>query len=683
MRKPTSRFLARKFASSPVPGRPQTDTCGVHSLESPNDAPWNLRWKGFPRPSWEMAVVLAAVILFASGLLDGGFYSSHLAYRRQTEAFFHGAMGLGNDARTVGHDLVWDNGTVQHVWGLGVPAWRMPFEAIAKVFSVKAFPDRLAFGIALTLTIFVLLRFHWKAMAESCPGLPPSRVIITALPLVLSPVLLTLCFSAFEVYEEAVAYGFLSALIAMVWTAKLCCKCSVSSFVGLCLFAGFLPFIRPTLLFYGISSVVVGGLALWQSGRSVGVPLLGSLGFLVGIGFLMVTNTVRFGSPVEFGHALNTIPLPPMLYAARFDNPYWTEPLPSAIRELISATFLSRIPPGNAWPWPYTERIFSGQSPSFRWRAMYLSTFDWTWLAFLLGSWSWLARKWWRHIRMATQLRPGALEAVCLWSVFPVLFLAVFYLRFPFLSSRYLLDFGAALTAAVWVAMILLLRVVHLNRHRCPLLDTIWVAALVWWSLEVATIKAIGNAQAVTYREIGSRIQQLTQRVPDRPFPPVYESGFDFQETGIPFNGSGWNADGSTDASVLLYVVNPEFLDLDVSLIGKGDFAAASYDRIQAKIGNERLERESITPTKEGMRIIFRRPERKRYQTGIQQVVVAMMSPQELNAGRSRFRLRKVGWRADAKALGVEPLTPQSDSGTFGIRNSKARHGFSTIMNRI
>ena len=57
---------------------------------------------------------------------------------------------------------------MQQVWGLGVPCWRLPFEALAKLFGQPAFPDRLAFAAAWALMIYlVMLAF----LAPAEPGI--------------------------------------------------------------------------------------------------------------------------------------------------------------------------------------------------------------------------------------------------------------------------------------------------------------------------------------------------------------------------------------------------------------------------------------------------------------------------------------------------------------------------------
>jgi hypothetical protein len=600
----------------------------------------------FERP-WQMATVVIVAIVLATGLLSGGFYSSHLPFRQQTEAFLEGRLELSRDVRDLSWDLVWDDGAVQQVWGLGVPALRTPFEAIAKLFHFGAFPDRLIFVAALFLTVFVLLRFNWRALAEWSPELPKSWIALASIPLVLSPPLLTFCMSKFQAYEETVAYGFLASILLMIWTVRIAAKPCSASFAGLCLCAGLLPFIRPTFVFYGVSSVLIGAIAMWKSGRRMNVLFLAPGCFGVGIALLLWTNSIRFGSPAEFGHSLNMNSIWEMRYAARFADPFQTEPFTRAALELFSVLFMNRTPPGPSWPWAYQEGMFWGQSPTFRFRELYLSTFDLTWLAFLLGSWSWLALRYYRLFKRREFPKLETMEVVCLWSIPPVILLAIFYLRFPFISSRYLLDFAPALVAGAWVGTAFFLRYAWDKHIRFKGLLCAPLVILAWWGYEVFTIKVIDRLAPVSRRGVLIRLKRSETHKNDIFLPNEYVARTDFEKTRLAFNGSGWDKDESAKASILLSVEDPECLILDIA---PNDWAEASYDFIQAKIGLEFLEREGATRTKDGMRIWFRGPKRERYQTGIQQVALAMMKPEELNPGNSRFRLLKVSWHSDQTA---------------------------------
>ena len=144
----------------------------------------------------------------------------------------------------------------------------------------------------------------------------------------------------------------------------------------------------------------------------------------------------------------------------------------------------------------------------------------------------------------------------------------------------------------------------------------------------------------------------------DRPLhkaiPQAYAKGFPFDDIGIPFNGSGWESDeGNTGACVSLFVENPncvavEVEPADASVTNSSNF----YDCIQAKIGSEYLKRANVNLTPKGASIWFQDQTKRQYQTGIQLASLAMMGPQELSAGNSRFRLLKVSWHRDEQERG-------------------------------
>src|SRR6266446_2226107 len=90
----------------------------------------------------------------------GAWYSDHLVFRLQTERLLNGHIGLSQNPAAISWDLAWGNGTVEQIWGLGVPCWRLLFEGIARLAGQDRFPDRLAFVIALGAVSYVLVRFH-------------------------------------------------------------------------------------------------------------------------------------------------------------------------------------------------------------------------------------------------------------------------------------------------------------------------------------------------------------------------------------------------------------------------------------------------------------------------------------------------------------------------------------------
>ena len=130
--------------------------------------------------------------------------------------------------------------------------------------------------------------------------------------------------------------------------------------------------------------------------------------------------------------------------------------------------------------------------------------------------------------------------------------------------------------------------------------------------------------------------------------PQLYDGGFSFEKTHIPFNGEGWDpSTGNTEACVSLFVKNPNCLILDVVPADVARVSTVDYQCIQAKIGLEYLRRENITSTARGIRITFRGPQEKQYQTGFQLVSLAMMSPNDLTTRNSNIRLLKVSWQKE------------------------------------
>jgi hypothetical protein len=91
-----------------------------------------------------LAFVLTTGLAMLTSLMESAdrLNSHDLAFRRQTEALLDGRFGLAEDAGGMAWDLAFGaHGTVQQVWGLGVPLLRLPFEALARVFGKPAFPE--------------------------------------------------------------------------------------------------------------------------------------------------------------------------------------------------------------------------------------------------------------------------------------------------------------------------------------------------------------------------------------------------------------------------------------------------------------------------------------------------------------------------------------------------------------
>jgi hypothetical protein len=237
------------------------------------------------------AVVYAAGLLLATGLVAdwGAWYSTSLPYRTQTEALMKGDLAVSRSVADLKFDHTWSEQGVHQVWGLGVPLWRLPFEAAAKLCGFDGFPDRIAFGLFALLVCYVVLKV-WvsfgdgrsqmgdRADAGNVPGGPPAAgggasesgstsgadgwSLITGfgagfLILLLFPPFLTLVRVRFAVYEEAVAYEYLYGILQVSLLIAFVRQPTITRLLLVCALAGFGGLIRPTLVFYGFATVVL------------------------------------------------------------------------------------------------------------------------------------------------------------------------------------------------------------------------------------------------------------------------------------------------------------------------------------------------------------------------------------------------------------------------------------------
>ena len=271
------------------------------------------------------------------------------------------------------------------------------------------------------------------------------------------------------VWEEAVAYEYLFAVLLVTLLLAFSPRPTARRWHWLCALAGLGGLIRPPLVFYGFSTMAV---VLWiwiadaktnkeapegqtKSRRQVGVAaLMGVLLFCLGGGLLGGTNRLRFGDGFEFGHQLNMQDMYGSLYATKFDAPFEEAPFASAAAELLGALFLATDNfNGNRW---YEKDIFPGQSSMVRWREFYFRTYDWTYALLVLLGWGvgfvMLGKVVWRRLGKGKSsssllywLSFGEVRWLGIlgwWSMLAALPLFVFYLRAPVLSSRYMLDLG-------------------------------------------------------------------------------------------------------------------------------------------------------------------------------------------------------------------------------------------------
>jgi hypothetical protein len=592
------------------------------------------------------ACVFAVFFLIGTRLVQGwgNWYSDNLNYREQTGALLHGSTALHHTPTAIRLDQVWHDGGVQQVWGLGVPVWRLPFELLAKVFGQPAFPDRLAFGAALALLVIFTLKVFLVPQRVNLPqasGPKPYAYplrLAAVLVLLLFPPLITLCRFHFDVYEEAAAYAYLYAVGLFLGLVAFARTPTKMKYLALALLAGLAAFVRPTVGAFSLPTMLLLFYFARNAKLTCGFSVFGVLLFIFGGFLLFLTNQMRFGSGFEFGHSLNFNAFPIWFYT-RFYNPFEHEQIASAVWELFGGMF-----------------HLGGQSKTPRWRNDYLTTFDLSYLILptLLGG-HWLAIRRLRHEKLLAM--PLETKLALLWSGIAFVILALFYLRQPVMSSRYLLDFAPGF--AVAIAGLLL----ALDKAMEQLLPSrrVWswcalVAVVVWLGWENYSAKCtVLYSRSVNQREL---LASLAKPIPElKPLPGSYEAGEALGKYAIGFNGVNWGADGRMPTVFAFFLSDPEYVKLTVAPVNPVE--SGQFEKIQAKVGLEFLEQESIVRQGYAHVITFKPPKREVYRHGIQAAFVGYVDPTNAASSTSPLRLYRVEWRqSNAVADAVKPAAP-------------------------
>ncbi|MEJ7601533.1 MAG: hypothetical protein WKG01_26750 [Kofleriaceae bacterium] len=394
-----------------------------------------------------VAVLLATAGLVATRQLTlTGWYAPHGAYRAQVEALLEGRLALDAAPDALAHDLAWTEHGVQQVWGLGVPVWQAPFEAVGRAFGASPFPDRVPMIAWLALVGCVLARGFRRREPATEPWFVRAGTIVIA---ALLPAFVALVRGRIGVYEEAALYAYGAAIILFGGLAGFARRPTLRGYLVLIAFAGLTGLFRPTVWFYGLATAIV-ATALWlrterpRTARLRAVAIALAL-FVAGGGILYASNVRRFGAGGEFGHRLNVHSLPGNLIATRFSYPFERVGAGEAATELAGATF--DRPELRSKKGFYQQRLHRGQSDVPRWREYYFTTFSWPYLPILvaglvLGVLAWRRRG--VPDREARWLGP--------WAVLALLPLVGFYLWSPSLSSRYQLDLAPGFVALLVIA---------------------------------------------------------------------------------------------------------------------------------------------------------------------------------------------------------------------------------------
>jgi hypothetical protein len=621
-----------------------------------------------------------------------GRWFSEIPYQRQqVEAFFHFRLDLSQSISDLNHDLVWSNNGVHQVWGLGIPLWRLPFDALWKMMFETLFPDRLATIAFISLAVFLLLRTSAEGLFKNGIIHPSTRLwnVWSALAiLLLFPPLISLLGTRGQVWEDVLVYVYFYGITLASQLLAFLFRPSNLRFISLCLISGMGGLIRPTLAFYGLATVITAFFILWgtygtQKTKSAfwfngkRVILAGLLLYAFSMGSLLLTNFIRFGSSFEFGHKLNLQPkdLLGSVYATRFDFPFQEEPLAGAGRELFGALFM--VQQLNGWNW-YADAIFKGQSPTVRWREFYFTTYDLSYLAMVLIGWAALplallkfrnrpAKTFLKSVmlidrsadaeRITNQLEAVSLKSLksfsgkylvinsmlASWSFITTAQLVVFYFWTPAISSRYMMDFSAAFAVAIVVCWWQIFQMDKLPT-RLPL-SVAYSVLIGWLAWEFSRLeRAYTYPASLTWNEVQSQSERQRSRPLAKSLLSSYVAGENMALWQIPYNGEGWARTGEVNSCVILFADSPAFLELELEVVPESDMIAKPQ-WIQAKVGLELLKLELIESIGRGWRVRFAGPKKNSYKKGIQPVFIATVPKESFANSRTPWILKKVSWR--------------------------------------
>jgi len=603
--------------------------------------------------AWLIASCLTLIFCLLTGFISGWgwWYSPDTVYAQQIDAFFRGELAVSPSPAGVGFDMAWGPNGAQQVWGLAVPAWRLPFEVLARLFGQKVFSDRIPFAVLYCLVAYFVIKAFvlpvegttTKPLLRHLNGNPGYPIV--AFVLMFFPPIFPLVSGSFVVYDQPRAYGYLCSIGLLAGTIQFARKPQFSTYLILSALAGLIGFVRPTMLAYGGATLTVCAFTAFLSGWRLARLSSGPILFGLGMSILFLTNNHRFGSGFEFGHRLNMTGMDMMLFS-RFQGPFDKEPIWSAAKELIGLLFFVRNHSDMRTLYNDGLVAFQSQTPRLRW--MHSQTFNFLYLSSLIGSAAWLC---WKLPRLRKNgfVTDRDLLVISAWGLLSAVAMGIFYLRFFAVGSRYMLDFSGAIAAVIAFSIAGLFRIARLRAHIWPSI-VLFVCLAGWWVTEVDYLLSIdSNTGPVIQAQALPRLE--TPKETDFSIPSHYAIGAVPRslelETGIDQNGVGWDIEsGQTQSVVALYIENPTKLQIEVAPSSGIQLSDEEFASIRARIGLELLGLESITPTDSGQLLTFRSPEKKTYQTGVQVAFLCFAPPGEylLLRGDSKFRLLRVEW---------------------------------------
>lgn len=593
-----------------------------------------------------LSILIAAIILSVTGVHWGQWYSGNYQLHDQARALLGGSLSISKDPAAIAWDYAWADG-VQQPWGLGVPVWQALFELIYRVFGRSYFPESLALGGAALVASVAVLRTFMPRQFFKKPLYELRRQPHSIAPiflLLLFPPFLSLCSTRMAVYEEVVVYSYLAALTLLAATVALLRKPTLGRYLLLSVLAGFTIFVRPTLFTYGFASQLLSFFFTRRLGWSLQKSCSGMACFSLIVALLLVTNFFRFGAPLEFGHKLTLNAETRICYSSRFYDPYSDEPIVSAVKELFSLLFLiNNNLNGDNW---YECSVLPGQADTVRWREFYFKTFDLSYLIFIIAAWISVSWRWTldRRAGQSGQMSEPEAGLLVLWSLLSIGPLLCFYVRFPFVASRYMVDFAPAFAASILGGVFLIGRFISSSRNWRWLTVLLYIALICWWGVELKTARVLFSKNFPPAQYFSQPIAHVWK--PSRKLPKSYKLGDDLKSFGILFNGAGWDLNsGDACATCSFFISDPRRLELEVTPIDSNTVTESDYRDIAAKIGLEALELEHIQNVGNAHRLVFRGPKLSRYQSGVQSLFLRFPFESKNDWRVSKFRLLSIAWQ--------------------------------------
>jgi hypothetical protein len=581
-------------------------------------------------------LVCAVAMLVIGGADFSRLYAPSPYHRLQADALLRGQLHLAASLEQIGHDLAWHDGQVNQIWGLGVGLWLLPFEALWRLLGQKWFPDRIALGIAFALLAWYSGTAAWR-LAERAKS--PTLGIALVWLVTLCPALWTLNQGGRLIYEETTLYACLVSLGLLVAVVRVACFGERGDFYICAGLAALSALVRPTHGIYGLLAVLVcSALVLARGGRWR--PLLMCHGtFGAGLLALALTNWSRFGSPGEFGHRLSVTP-GIIVFMTRIDNPMKDASFRQASQELCGWLFWLRDVrargPG--------ENFVAWQSPYERWRDPYMTTFSPAWAAImfttLIGAarWVWRTRRTktgWCHF--LTRPGPALVVAMLAWGGLSAVALAGFYLRFPNMSSRYLLDFAPAfigLAAVFWLAML----------RRMRWLGLFALAGWLGYEILSAQVRP-APVPVLTQKQISTELPRAEGRRLSE-FGSAYSMTNHPGQTGIPYNGYGWDSETGLAGNIVIVAVDrPEFIEVRVGPRSGAGELPPRPDEFRAMIGAEFLPLREVHQSDGQTWVRFEVPEEVKSRAGKELLFLCFTKGFDSEDRESQRPLHSVQWR--------------------------------------